>query len=93
MKFIVPVEISSKEVVEKRGTSKTGVPYSIREQRAYLDFGRQYPTEFKIPLDSGALPYEPGKYIVDPDCLYVDRYGGLSLGRVKLRPTPQTSGT
>lgn len=85
MEFKIPIEISSPDVTEKRGTSKTGSPYLIREQRGYVDFGRQYPTEIKVPLEASAEPYPTGHYMVDPDCLYVDRYGALTLGRLKLR--------
>ena len=86
MKFDVPVEVKSADVELKRGTSKAGKPYEIREQHAYINLGKAYPVEFRFSLDEGRAAYSPGNYIVDPSCLYVDRYGQLALGRIRLLP-------
>jgi hypothetical protein len=87
MKFEIPIEVKSTNVQEKRGTSREGKQFHIREQSAYLDAGKAYPVEIKVPLDESAPPYPPGNYLVDPQCLYVDRYGQLALGRLKLMPS------
>jgi hypothetical protein len=85
MKFEIPIEIASQEISEKRGTSKQGRPFVIREQRGYVDLGRQYPVEIRVPLDDSSQPYSSGRYIIDRECLFVDRYGALSLGRLRLK--------
>jgi len=84
MQFEVAVEIKSEEVLQKSGTSKQGKPYRIREQHAYIDLGKAYPVEIRVPLDETSPPYTIGHYHVCPTCLYVDRYGQLALGRLKL---------
>lgn len=84
MNFELAVEVKSEEVQERRGTSKLGKPYVIREQHAYIDLGKAYPSEFRFNLDDQQRPYVPGRYVVDPKCLYIDRYGSLALGRIRL---------
>lgn len=86
MKFEIPVEVQSAQLDVKRGIGKSGKPYEIREQHAYINLGKTYPVEFRFSLDTDREPYAPGNYFVDPNCLYVDRYGQLSLGRVRLLP-------
>ncbi len=85
MKLEIAVEIKHAEVIEKAVRGRTdGREYLIREQLGYVDTGKPYPQEVRIPVENGREPYGPGKYTVDPSCLYVDRYGKLSLGRLKL---------
>lgn len=86
MKFELPIDIKSTDIEEKRGTSKLGKPYHIREQCGYADLGKPYPSEIRIPLDQVSAPYPIGPYVLDPACLYVDHYGRLSMGRLKLLP-------
>jgi len=93
MSFHLIIEITSHDIEEKRGTSKQGTPYVIREQLGYVDLGQTYPVGIRVPLDKTAPPYTPGRYMVDNDSLYVDRYGKLSLGRLRLKPaTPSEAG-
>lgn len=86
MKFELPIEIKTTDVHEKRGTSKVGKPYHIREQCGYIDLGKPYPSEIRISLDQVSAPYPPGTYMLDPECLYVDHFGRLTIGRLKLLP-------
>lgn len=88
---MINVEIKSDQVQTKAGVSaKTGKPYSIREQEGYAQiFGRNgepapYPVRITLALEDGAQAYAPGQYTIDPRCVYVDRFGGLTMGRVKL---------
>jgi len=84
----VLIEIESAELAIKRGVSqKTGKEYCIREQSGYLklpDF--KYPQRFKFALEDDAQPYAAGNYTLDPVSLWVNQYGELKLGRVRLLP-------
>lgn len=72
-------EVKSTEVREKKGTAtKTGRPYLIREQNAYLDLGKPYPVEVKVNLDDQG-PFDVGVYEITKECLYVGRFGDVQL--------------
>lgn len=87
MKLDVPIEIKNAGVTEKTVTArKDGRQYLIREQVGWIDIGKPYPQEVRIPVENGKDPYAPGKYTVDPACLYLDRYSKLTLGRLRLLP-------
>jgi hypothetical protein len=87
MKLEVPIEVKSVEVMQKtvRG-NKDGKEYLIRSQTGWADLGKDYPQEIQIPLGAGQEPYPQGKHRLDPACLYIDRFGNLSLGRARLLP-------
>lgn len=76
------IEIKSAEVREKAGTSKrTGRPYSIREQSAYLHVaGEAYPVRCVLQVEDGAEPYAPGVYET-ADELRVGDFGRLAVSR------------
>ena len=81
----------------KQGTSaKTGKPYSIREQEAWMfGYGRDgkpqpHPQKIKLTLDDDQQPYETGTYQIDPASLYVDRFGQVAI-RVRLRQIAQAA--
>lgn len=81
----------------KQGTSaKTGKPYSIREQEAWMfGYGRDgkpqpHPQKIKLTLDDDQQPYEVGTYQIDPASLYVDRFGQVAI-RVRLRAIAQAA--
>jgi Helix-destabilising protein len=83
----IKIEIKSSEATQRTIKSKKdGKEYIFRNQSGWVDLGKAYPQEIQIPLDSEHAPYQVGKYIMDPTCLYVDRYGNLSLGRLRLVP-------
>lgn len=85
MKLQVLVEVTKVEVNEKRGTSRQGKPYVIREQNVWAQTGKEYPESMTVRLEDNDGPYQPGKYMVTEDCLYINQYGQLSVGRVKLQ--------
>ena len=90
MSVQIRIEVKEAKVERKRITRKDRSQLEIGEQPAYLHLGKPYPTEIVIPVEiaAGQMPYDAGRYQIDPACLYVDRYGKLSLGRVKLqKPT------
>lgn len=78
-------EVKSEEVNEKRGTSRAGKPYIIREQVAYMDIGKAYPVEVKINLND-LVPFKPGRYELTKECFYVMRFGEVGVDLAKARP-------
>lgn len=80
----VRFEVKSEEVKEKRGTSKAGRPYLIREQSAYMDTGKAYPVEVKVSLDDLA-PLKVGTYEIGKECFYVQRFGDVAVDLSKAR--------
>jgi hypothetical protein len=85
VKVEITVEIKSRDVLTKRGiASKTGKEFAIHEQIGYVELEKPYPLEMRVPVESPEKPYSPGSYLVDPSCLYVNRYGQLQIGRLKL---------
>lgn len=83
----VRFEVKSVDVKEKRGTGRTGKPYVIREQSAYMDVGKAYPVEVKINLDDLA-PLDPGHYELTRDCFYVQRFGDVGVDLSKAKRVP-----
>lgn len=92
---MLKVTVETEAVDVKNGTSaKTGKPYSIREQEAWiLMYGKDgkpypHPQKFKLTLDDDQeKPYPLGQYILDPASLYIDRFGQIAI-RARLRPAP-----
>lgn len=78
------IEVRSTNVTQKTVRGKDGKEYVIREQVGWIDLGKAYPQEVRIPVENGKEAYPPGKYDMDPSCIYVDRFGKLSLGRLRL---------
>jgi len=83
------IEVTSTEVKTRSGTSqKTGKPYSINEQEAYVHkMGQPYPEKISIVLQDGNGAYNPGNYDLHPSSYFVDRFGQLSV-RPVLCPRP-----
>ena len=83
---MLKIEIASNEVININGTSnKTGKPYSIRKQSAYLFMpGEKYPVPFEFNLETNQAAYEPGFYEVMSSSFYIDRFKSLSVGRLDL---------
>lgn len=92
---MLKVEVSTLVVDTKNGTSaKTGKPYSIREQEAWITcYGKDgkpypHPQRMKVTLDDDQPePYPLGQYILDPASIYIDRFGQVAI-RARLRPAP-----
>jgi len=88
MQFGIRFEIKSTDLRQISGTStKSGKPYSIREQEAWAFlYGRDgkpqpYPQRVSLSLGDDQQPYEPGLYYLDPSSIYVGDFGKLMLGR------------
>ncbi|MCB1561414.1 MAG: hypothetical protein KDI75_10030 [Xanthomonadales bacterium] len=73
--------IESAAVHQKDGTSaRTGKPYTIREQDAWLDTGDSYPAKISITLGDNDWPFQPGEYIIT-NPLQPGRFGRLEVPR------------
>jgi len=88
MKMLV-IDVESTEVKMKSGTSaRTGKPYQIREQTAYVHIPpNKYPQPIKVTLNDDAKPYPPGKYMLDDTSFFVGRFDDLQM-RPRLIPAP-----
>lgn len=49
----VRIEVKSAAVYQKTVRGKDGKEYVIREQSGYVDLGRPYPQEIRIPVEQG----------------------------------------
>ena len=56
------------------------------EQTAYFHGGGAYPERISIALWKDDPEFTPGLYEVDPASFYVDKFGSLKLGSLKLIP-------
>lgn len=76
------IEVKSTDVNVKAGNSKrSGKPYSIREQVAYLHVaGEAYPVRCVLVLEEGQQPYALGVYQTSNE-LYVGDFGQLTASR------------
>jgi len=90
------IEVESTELKIKSGTSaRTGKPYQIREQIAYVHIPpNKYPQPIKITLEDDAMAYQPGKYMLDDRSFFVGRFDDLQM-RPRLVPasTARSSAT
>ncbi|HEB5398756.1 single-stranded DNA-binding protein (plasmid) [Escherichia coli] len=81
----VEIHESQVSVKERSGVSqKSGKPYTIREQEAYIDLGGVYPALFNFNLEDGQHPYPAGKYRVHPASFKINNFGQVAVGRVLL---------
>lgn len=84
------IEVESTELKIKSGTSaRTGKPYQIREQVAYVHIPpNKYPQPIKVTLEDDAQPYAPGQYMLDDSSFFVGRFDDLQM-RPRLIPAPK----
>ena len=86
------IDIESTELKIKSGTSaRTGKPYQIREQTAYVHIPpNKYPQPIKVTLEDDAQPYPPGKYHLGDNSFFVGRFDDLQM-RPRLVPAQLSS--
>lgn len=88
---MVKIEVKSTAYVDRVNSGGT-----FREQEAWVHLCDQngnpqpYPQLMKLNLDiknpnSPQPPYQPGIYQLDPASIYVNKYGGLNIGRIRLK--------
>jgi hypothetical protein len=92
-KVLALVEVKSADVATKRGMGRNNKPYEIREQTCWIDLGGAYPERMVVRLEGDSPPYQPGKYVVTDDALYLDKYNQLALGRITLRAQATAAAT
>lgn len=83
---MIRIEIKSGQTVTREGTSKSGRPYKLVEQRGWLHGSKDYPTEVSFVLENGQLPFAPGFYVADASCVEVDRFGAPALRLNRMKP-------
>jgi hypothetical protein len=81
------IEIKSMQVAEKRGNAaRTGKPYVIREQKGWMETGKDYPSEVTISLQDDQVAFAPGFYQLTPACFWVGRFGVVNVDLSKIVP-------
>lgn len=89
----IRIEIKSATATDRNVTIKTGQRAgqvaSFKEQSGYASLydrdgnAKPYPSEVRLTVDA---PYPPGMYTLSPQAFYVDKFGALVMGRVRLVP-------
>lgn len=75
------IRIEDSKVDMRSGTSqRTGKPYSMKEQKAYLVGFAKYPVEISLTLPDDVQFYVPGDYTAETP-FTVGRFGRLELNR------------
>ena len=87
----IRIEVKSAACTDRNVTIKNGPRAgqvaSFKEQVAYASLmdrdgtAKPYPTEVRLTVDQ---PYPVGMYTLSPTSFYPDKFGGLTMGRVKL---------
>lgn len=81
---MIRCEVKSTHVETKSGTSsKTGRPYSIREQDGYVTLPNGETRKVAIGLESNDAPLDAGSYEPMPSAYYVTKYGELAISTRK----------
>jgi len=70
--------LPGKPVVNEGVSKKSGQPYRIVQQAAFVVFPDGTSASFTVQPGRDAAPYPPGKYTLGPDCFYV-RDGDLTF--------------
>ena len=85
------IEVKSADIGVKSGTSRrTGKPYTIREQTAWLHLASEpYPQRCVLQVEEGQEPYAPGFYET-ADELRVGSFGRLEVSR-SMRLVPSSA--
>lgn len=72
---LIKIRIASSETVTKSGTSKTGKPYSFKQQTGFVDLNDEI-RKIDITLDDGVSAYQVGNYTLDlMQYIVVGRFG------------------
>lgn len=92
---MIRVEITSMEVAERPVTFTRGGKertFNAREQIGYAytvqpnGQVQPHPDKIVISLDEKQPAFAAGMYLLAPESLYVNRFGKLDIGRVRLTP-------
>lgn len=84
---MLKIMVKETTVHTQKGVAKrTGKPYEMRSQTAYVDLGKAFPTEVKLTLGDDQQPFVLGDYTLTRECFTVNQYGELSLALRNMRP-------
>lgn len=76
--------VSSTEVQTKSGNStRTGKPYSIREQTVMLAMPNGELRQHSLSLEANEPPLEKGKYQPGPRAVYLDKFNLVISSRAR----------
>ncbi|MGV7173829.1 single-stranded DNA-binding protein [Xanthomonas axonopodis] len=76
------VQIMSSAVAIRSFPARDGKPAThFREQTAAVLREGNFPLPFTISLDEDQAPYAEGFYVIDPNSMQNNKYGGLEFGR------------
>jgi hypothetical protein len=93
----VYIEIESTNTTQ-RTNRKTGNVSTLQEAYVHglVENGQpsKYPrrTDVYVPTENGqAVPYQPGKYLIDDSSYRMNQWGSLELGFINLKAAPVQS--
>lgn len=71
----------------KSGTSKrSGKPYAMHVQSAWVDLGKPFPSEVQITLADGQPPFPVGEYVITLEAFHTTGFGDLAIDLRKMVP-------
>jgi hypothetical protein len=73
------IEVRTTDVQDKKGISKKGAPYHIREQFGLVALPSGETRRVVISLEADDEPLAPGVYVPGPNAYYVDRFDSLAV--------------
>lgn len=77
---MLKILVKDATVSTQSGTAKrTGKPYSMRSQSAWVEMGKPFPVEVKVTLGDDQLPFALGEYTLSSQCFRVNQYNELTL--------------
>lgn len=77
---MIRINISEAKIDTKRGTSrKTGKPYQIDEQPAFVTLPNGETRRVTLSHEEGDAPLQPGEYEPKPSAFWVGDFGALSI--------------
>lgn len=84
---MIKLEIHDTQIDEFTGISKkSGNPFNIRKQTGFAHLSSSpYPIQISINLDDGQAPFLPATYELLEDSYFVNNFGQLQIGRLKLK--------
>lgn len=83
------IQVKSKELRKKEGTSKQGKPYCFYVQTVWVHLPDEpYPSKVEISHNSESDAYPFGDYTLAPSSIYVDRFQNLAIKPVLHRIAP-----
>lgn len=90
---MIKIEVKDSATRVVSGNSKkTGKSYEFHKQDAFAHLpGEPYPVRMEFSHESAKDALAPGMYLLTPESFYVDRYGKLTLGRLKVVPVAKAA--